>query len=331
MVGAETNANTAATRADIRLGAWLDDFAEFDAAFAAGDLTRDHVDLLRRSADNSRTRGALLRDQHIFIDAGRDCSFRQFEEILGYWINANDPDGEEPADQIANSTVTARRRADGTVKISGTLDPLQGEALINALNLEADKLQRSDDRTDQIRPTAKRHADALVSLVTRGHNNPDGTSTPRVLMHIVMSETIAEQTLRRLDNPFADIDLNHSSVDGRCEFADGTPLHPNLALATLGVAELRRVVLGAKSRALDVSHAARSFPQWMKDALIVESRGKCVTRGCTAPLNWLQGDHIKPHSKHGRTRLDNGESRCSGCNKHKSDTWDGQQVRHDLE
>ena len=131
---------------------------------------------------------------------------------------------------------------------------------------------------------------------------------------------VAEDTLARLDEPsFEPLPVAWNDIDGRCELIDGTPIHPNYALAVMGVATFRRQIMDAKGRILDVSHNARLFPKWMKNALLIRSRGRCDTLGCDAPFPWLQADHIKPHSRGGPTQLDNGQILCDPDNKHKRD------------
>lgn len=320
VVGSLSGADPTPTRADLRMGAWVAEFPEFESAFADGVLTREHVELLRKGIDNDRTRASLLGDQGFFVEQARQLSFADFRTAAQYWLHAVDPDGEEPRDQVIETRLRIARMADGTVSVSGVFDPLSGAALLSAVREEDQKLFRQDSDDDVSRSAAKRRADALIGLVARGHEH-GGSGIPRALINIVMSQSVAEQILERLDNPFADVELDPHDIDGRCEFIDGEPLHPELALATLGVATLRRHVLDAKGRMLDVSLNARAFPQWMRNAALITSRGRCSEPGCDAPFAWLHADHRRPRSKHGPTRLDNCDPLCGPANLAKSDTW----------
>ena len=320
VLGSKTSADPAMTRADLRIGHWLSEFPEFEAASAAGVLTRDHVEFMRKGIDNDRTHATLVGDQHFFVEQAAKLSFRDFKTAALYWLHFVDPDGEEPKDQIANTRLRVVRRPDGTVSFNGLFDPLSGQVVLTAIEQEAQKLLRQDTDNDVARPTSKRFADALVGLISRGHEH-GGSGLPRALINIVMSESVAEKMLESLDNPFADLGLDPEDVDGRCEFIDGQPMHPEFALATLGVATLRRHVMDAKSRPLDVSLNARAFPQWMKDAALIASRGRCSEPGCDAPFAWLEADHRKPRNKDGPTRLDNCDPLCGPGNRAKSDTW----------
>ena len=154
----------------------------------------------------------------------------------------------------------------------------------------------------------------MLRLITRGAARADG-SQPDPLIHIVMSQKVAEAALERFafgaDVP---VETDPFDIDGRCELIDGTPIHPKLALSVLGVAALQRVVFGSKSRELDVSYASRGFPKWIKHILLLRSRGRCENDGCDAPFPWLQTDHRHPHSRGGSTRYDNGQILCRPCN-----------------
>ena len=111
------------------------------------------------------------------------------------------------------------------------------------------------------------------------------------MLKIVMGEKLAEQLLLAHVDPDTPITPSFNDPDYRCEFIDGTPLHPKLAQALLGIAEFRRMIMTAKSRDLDVSVNSRAFPQWMRDAALVTTRGGCSEHGCDAASHWLHMDH----------------------------------------
>ena len=156
-VAAHTNADPAGVRADSRLGNWLCDFAHFADAFATGVIKRPHLEMIRKTLDNPRTRFALINSQQTLIESARDCSFADFEQVVAYWLVAADPDGAEPADQIANTGFRARKQTDGTVKLDGLLDPISGAAFMTAHQREDQNQFRKDTQDDISRvrsPTA---------------------------------------------------------------------------------------------------------------------------------------------------------------------------------
>lgn len=91
-----------------------------------------------------------------------------------------------------------------------------------------------------------------------------------------MSEKVAEWAIGRFTgtntaDDAAVVPVHPTDLDGRCELIDGTPIHPLLAVVALGLvgpngavssATLRRYILDADSRLLDVSVNARRFPEW---------------------------------------------------------------------
>ena len=83
-LGAETALSGFEARARIRRADWLNAFPEFHRAHAAGEMSVEHVEKIRKSLDNPRTHMALRRSQQLLVDAARDCSFRDFEVVCDY-------------------------------------------------------------------------------------------------------------------------------------------------------------------------------------------------------------------------------------------------------
>ena len=186
-------------RAATRLAEWLADFPLLADAYAAGDLTQPHLHLLRTKIDNPRTHRHLLGDQQLFVDAGRDCSFRDFKRVAEYWLVRIDVDGEEPQDQQDKRAVRFATRPGGRVMITGDLDALSGQAVQTAIEAEVENLRRQDLADDVDRTIAQRRAAALVNLVTRGAARPDGT-TAKPLINIVMSQAVFEWLIANTAN-----------------------------------------------------------------------------------------------------------------------------------
>lgn len=143
-----------------------------------------------------------------------------------------------------------------------------------------------------------------------GAARADG-SQPDPLLHLVMSLRVAEDTMRRLaHNDGSPLPVDADDVDGRCELIEGTPIHPWLAIAVLGIASLQRVVMTAKSHPLERSYKTTGFPKDLKHILLLRSRGRCEADGCDAPLPWLQAGHVHPHIKGGPTECRNDKILC---------------------
>ena len=307
-------------RADLRLGRWLADFSQFTEAWGNGTLLRDHLELIRHSVHNGRTHGALVRDQHLFIEWADQLDFSDYEACCRYWVLAADPDGAEPKEQVASSYVRGTKRGDGMVKVNALLDPLAGHAFLTAHRSEEQALFRAEADealASTAASAAQRSVNAFMNLVNRGASRTESAAAAP-LVNIVLSESVAEAMLDRIDHPSSDpLPIAFDDIDARCETIDGTPLHPNFVLATLGTATFRRQIMGADSRIIDVSVNARCFTPWQKQALAVQARGRCRRRGCDAPFSWLEADHVEAHSRGGPTRLDNGQLLCRPHNQAK--------------
>jgi hypothetical protein len=256
----------------------------------------------------------------MLVQFARDLSLEDFNKALQYWVNAADPDGVIPDEQVRNSHLRLRRRRDGSGTVEAELDPLLMTQLYEAIEREMKRLRAHDRETGIRRTNAQLRLAAHAALIERGAARADG-STGNPLLKIVLGEKLAEQLLLAGADPDTPITPSFTDPDYRCEFLDGTPVHPRLAQQLLGVAEFRRMILDANSRALDVSVNSRAFPQWMRDAALVETRGRCSEHGCDADFHWLHMDHRKPHAKGGQTNFRNLDPLCSESNRAKSDRW----------
>ena len=319
VVSARTGADPRPVAADVRLGTWLRGYPIVADAFVRGAITRRHVEVLR-ALDGPRTRDHLADAQDYLVDAAQACGWTDFVRVVRTWELAFDPDGIEPVEQRANRSCSVRKTADGSVTGRFQLDPIAGQAFLTSLEQQEQRLYRGDDETGAARTGSQRRADALVDLVTRGAVRPDG-SVPGPLVHVVFGAASLERHLggggnegetaarRRTDDP-----------DRRCELVDGTPIHPDHALAALAAAsEVRRLVLDARSAAIDLGRRARRFPPHVKHALLAAARGRCQIPGCDSPPGWLQADHIHPWHRNGPTSIENGQILCDPHNKRKRD------------
>jgi len=314
-----TKANPRELRRLSRLGRWLIDFPVFAEAFAAGELTDRHMRELHK-LDNLKVHHQLVESQDLLVDAARDCDFSDFVKVLGYWLNAADPDGCEPAEEVAKSMYSYRKDADGSVSGRFSFDALTGQAFRRLLDVESHILFRADAEAGVKRTPTQRQGAALINLMVRGsQHGGDSSITP--MINLVMGQELAETITRQLAEGLdVGVEPDHGDIDRRCELDDGTPIHPRLAATALAVGRFRRVVFDSESRPVDVAVKTRSFPPWMRRVVLIRARGRCQIPGCDAPFAWLQADHITPHSRGGPTKLSNGQVLCDPHNKWKRDS-----------
>ena len=211
-------------RAHLRVGSWVSGFAVLEQAMLNGELSRRHVDLLRK-AENIRVYASMQRDQNMFIDFADKLEWDQFKKTVNYWLLVNDQDGAEPEDLEAANSCVISRQADGTVKITITLDPLSGEIAAHQIETETGHLFDQDQEDlSKTRTVSQRRARAAANLIERGAGRSETKAKP--LVHIVMSLKVLENTLAQIAKPPEEQDflsiLDADDVDGRCEFIDGT-------------------------------------------------------------------------------------------------------------
>jgi hypothetical protein len=333
LVGARTRVDPAVVGSDRATGVWLTRFPEFANAFAVGLIARCHVQLLK-AKDNARTHSAMVESQTFFIEQAQHLGWSDFCAVVEYWVLAADPDGEEPKRQVAARRLSMRRKGDGMATGSFDLDPLAGALVRSALGQEAARLLRAESdnpassEAPPLRSHAQRYVDALVNLVGRGARI--GGTIPAPLIHIVLSQRVAEDMITRLAceakgallpddvDPYS-LPIGFGDPDQRSELADGTLIHPALALAAVAKSTLRRLVLTAESEIADLGRSVRNFPRYLKDALLAAARGRCDVIGCDAPFAWLEADHYIPWSRGGHTSLSNGRAKCRPHNLEKRD------------
>lgn len=306
-------------RADVRVGLWVSDFPLLEHAMLNGELSRRHVDLLRKT-QNIRVFTPMQHDQELFIDLAHKLEWNSFKQAVHYWLEINDQDAPQPEDHEAKNTCTINRQADGRIKIALNLDPLSGATVTHQIETEAGRLFDQDQEdTSIVRTATQRRARALTNLVERGAGRTENTTKP--LVHVVMSLKVLEHSLAQLAKPVEEQDftsvLDSNDIDGRCELADGTPLHPKYALLLLMTARIRRQVLTAKNVTLNASYDTRLFPEWMKHIRLIETRGQCETAGCDALGEWLRADHHKPFTQTQQTTLADLRTICDPDNKTK--------------
>ncbi len=320
-VAAVTGASAPEIRAVARAGSWLAEFPVFARGLADGVLSLRHIRELKR-LDRPRTHDELVLTQDELVAAARDHDFVEFTHRVATWAINHDPDGDDVTSQVEATSCSMTKHSDGSISGRFRLDPLSAAAVGSALENEVQRLfnqQSADDST--VETADRRRGHALVGLIVGGAQAPGSATTP--LVNLVLGQLLAENLLKRLADPTVEpVDIDRGDPDRRCELADGTPIHPHLAMIALAAARFRRIVLGARSRPIDVSYTSRGFPPDIKQLLLILARGRCQIPGCDASYRWLEADHIHPHSKGGATSLANGQVLCSPDNKWKNDHVD---------
>ena len=322
-VADKTGHSPKTVRSDQLLGSWLRTFPDFANAYAAGILTRIHLNKLR-CADKAKVHFLLQRDQQLHIDNAANLDYPGFCHALTYWLNAADPDGDLPKEQIANTGASYKQNADGSIDVKAHLHPVAAEGFKRAFDHEKQQVFDSDSEAGTKRSDYQRGGDALINLISRGFARQDG-SYPIPMFDFVVSYEVAEAIVANLLKPdsHVNVPIDHDDIDGRCETIDGTPIHPYLIGKLIGIGRFRRHIFKPDGHKIAETNVKSSrFPSWMGNIMRIETRGQCSTPGCDAPFSWLHNDHIQPRSKGGQTNTQNGTTLCGPDNRWKRDDPD---------
>lgn len=289
----------------VRLGRAVDAMEQVDAAFRAGAISIDHVDLLAAARSRSRaTAVAFGRDERLLVRWASTEVFAEFRRKLDQWlVEADHDDAEDRAtQQRSRRRLHLSQSFENLWFADAVLDPVDGEILNDALRRITDELFDQDwQRTkaalgrkpsgtelgEHTRTPAQRRVDALVEMARRAGTVPAGGRAPQPLFTIL----VGEQSFARA-----------------CELASGTIVTPGAVARWLPQAIIERVVFDGPDRVIAVSHR-RTFDGALRRAIQVRDR-RCAHRYCDKPAVECEVDHIEPWALGGATSLGNGRPYC---------------------
>src|ERR1700694_2388079 len=130
-------------------------------SMAEGQIGYAHVTVMARTAEALGERF----DESVLIKKARESSPGKFHYICTHYRHAADPKryAEEQAEQVQQRRLKLSKWMDGTVLLSGQLDPEGGAVLLTAIEPLARKSGAHDERALE-----QRNADALVELAAGG-------------------------------------------------------------------------------------------------------------------------------------------------------------------
>jgi hypothetical protein len=275
---------TSVTAGDlIAVGENLQWMPETTQAMAQGEIGFAHVKAMARTANAVETRF----DEAPLLEKARENSPGKFHHLCQHYRHAADAEkyAAEQAEQVQQRRLSLSTWTDGSVLISGILDPVGGAALRTALEPLARKSGAHDDRDRE-----QRMADALVD----------------VSMHALDSGLVPQQASQR----------THLQVTTSLETLMGLPGAPaaemefSLPVSSKTVerlacdASITRILLDSESMVIDVGRAKRVISGPTRKALNVRD-GHCVWTGCERPASWTSGHHLVHWIHGGATDLPN--------------------------
>ncbi len=264
-------------------------------AWAVGDISSDHVDLLAGAAGGRSE--LFARDEALLVSHCQELTFGQAVKVVQYWCQradaALDREGSPPPKR---SGLRLHTGFDGTVNGDFELDPIDGATVAEALRRIERELYRQDQRDGVTRSRGERMAAALVELAVRAHAAPADGRRPEPLLCILAGE---------------------ATVEDLCELATGVVIHPSLIVPHLGRSQVQTFIFDGAHRVIAAS-PQRTFRGMLRRAIQVRDRHCQHPSGCDAPITYCDVDHRVPHNDGGITTEANGELECEPHNR-KSD------------
>ena len=253
----------------VAVGKNLQHMPESAQAIAQGEIGYAHIKAVARTANAVGTKFL----EAPLLEKARQNSAGKFYYICQLYRHAVDREGfEAERKEVAEDRqLSISKCEDGTVLLSGKLDPEGGAAVLTKVNRLARKSGAHDDRSLE-----KRNADALVELASGRGSRAQ-----------IQVNTSLETLLGLSGAPAADMEL--------CALPISATTVERLACDC----SVTRILLGSDSVVIDVGRAKRTISGPARKALNVRDRG-CTWPGCERPASWCDGHHLE-HWAHGGT------------------------------
>jgi hypothetical protein len=188
-------------RNELRVGRALARMPVTAAAFAAGAITRAHVDRLIHAAGNGRDQ-VFADAEGFLVDAARTLSGFSFDHAVRAWVLAADDHGSPRDPHIPDPTrwLERHRGYDGRYRLDVQFDRPGGAEFVATLDHIERELFHADWARARARlgrqpvpselertPTQRRH-DAAVTMARRAAAAPPGARLPVPLITVILGE-----------------------------------------------------------------------------------------------------------------------------------------------
>ena len=272
----------------INVGEQLHRVPQCTDAVTAGEIGFAHLSVIARTAkalDGLTTEPAFMEDE--LLQRARESSAGRLWHYCMRLRHALDPEGVAQEQRVA---VEERRLQfsvweDGSLLISGRLDPIGGAAVRTALEPLAQPMGQGDDRCLE-----HRQADAFVELAT--HSLDAGLVPQHASQRPHLQVTTTLETLQALPGaPAADMEFS-------------TPISAMTVQRLACDSNVARVVFGPDSVVVDVGRAARVISGATRRALNARDQ-HCQWPGCERTASWSAAHHLVHWSQGGKTDLSN--------------------------
>jgi uncharacterized protein DUF222 len=300
---------------------------------AAGTLGIDQVRELARVHANPRCGDQLPAMIGRLLELSEAAPHEGFVRAVRQWERLADADGAHRDSESAHAGRSARMVLVGD---DGYLDARMGAAQFAQMKEVFDRFTQAefDAEWDELRQQfgddacpgmlerseRQRRADALAAIFSRAAAADPTAKDPEPVVNILIDQAVYEAQLTALVSgesmQLDATDLEHQ----RCRTSTGVDLDPADAVAASIVGRVRRVVLGADGRIIDLGHRSRIFSGGARQAALLQAAldtdGRCLWPGCG--LHRCQIDHSVGWADGGSTTPANAGPLCPRHNRWKT-------------
>jgi hypothetical protein len=257
----------------IAVGEMIEKLPESDQAVVDGEIGFAHLATMARTAEALGERF----DEKVLVEKAKKNSPGKFFYICHHARHAADPKtyASEQADQVEQRRLKLSKWMDGSVLISGQLDPIGGAVVLGMIEPLARKSGPHDDRCLE-----QRNADALVELASGGG--------PQAQIQVTSS---LETLLALAGAPAAEME--------HC-----LPVSSKTIERLACDSSIARILLNSESQVIDVGRSKRVVSEPGRRALTARD-GHCTWGECDRPASRSAAHHLIHWIHGGTSDLDN--------------------------
>ena len=317
----------------------LRDMPHTAEAFAAGQITLDHVEVLIR-ANRSKLTELFARDEELLVGYARTRTFDGFSAEVKAWTAIVMPDDaeERAARQDDERSVHLSESFEGQGRLDGWLSPQGYHEVHTELDRRCQQLLEEDwaeararlgdaaTALDLARNPAQRRHDALIEMARASKAHDGIAPAPDIGTTIVCDHDTFVTAFARIVAKIMGTDPDHFPypLQRRCEWASGDPATPEQAVWAALTGWLDVLTLDPNGVPLNHGRTHRIATRAQRRAAQI-AFPTCDQPGCDIRSDHCQIDHLLAWIDGGLTDIANLRPRCKGHNLWKE--WVTAQLR----
>ena len=276
----------------VRVARQLDRLPEVGCAFAAGEVSLQHVQTITRVLEEAPAQVAEEAGPSL-VQLAQRVDPNRLGAVTRHLRHTFAPEAvvRDEAHSRERRRLHLSESSDGVYYLDGVLDTETGAMLRTALDSLMGPPARDDERT-----WPQRRHDALGDLVRRQLDSGELPQVGGQRPHLTLTASI--ETLARMPgSKAADLDW-------------GQPVSGEFLRRVACDSELTCILVDANGDPLSVGRTRRTFTPAQRRALVARDRG-CVL--CGRPAVWCDSHHLVHWVDGGETSVKNGALVCNRC------------------